>query len=174
MPFISRFAAIFSALLLIAMTNPAFAADDRASVLDRFSGIWTATGNSFGAEVKSRMVWSKALDGQFHRIDYDIIIDAEKAQRFSGIGHYKAVGDKTTGGHRTAGYWADNSGDLHPLSVTLEDDAIISIWGIAGKKMGRSEYRLITANRATVTDWLFTKTGWQQFNQAEFVRVPGK
>jgi hypothetical protein len=85
---------------------------------------------------------------------------------FSGIGHYK-----TTNKESTSGYWADNGGDLHPLSVKLEENAIISIWGVAGKKQGRTEYRLESQNRAIVTDWILVSDGWKQFNQATFVLI---
>ena len=142
-------------------------ASDQQSMFDLVTGSWVASGNSFGPDVKSEMTWSKTLDGQFYKIDYRIIMDAASDETFTGIGHYQATESNTT-----AGYWADNSGDLHPLSVTIEKDAILSIWGVAGGKQGRTEYRLVGEGRMWVTDWLLTGDGWRQFNKASFVRKP--
>lgn len=167
MTLISRSTLFLPALLLMAVAAVPAMAEQEAPVLERMAGTWTATGNSFGPNVKSRMVWSRTLDDQFHRIDYQIMINPEKAQTFTGVGHYKAGSER-----RTTGYWADNSGDLHPLSVEIEDNAIVTIWGVAGKKQGRTEYRLVNTNRAIVTDWLLTQSGWREFNRAEFVRDP--
>ncbi|MEL6876015.1 MAG: hypothetical protein AAGM33_11125 [Pseudomonadota bacterium] len=167
MRFINRSVAICWAALMLIFAAPHAVAEQKASVLERISGTWTATGNSFGENVKSRMVWSPVLAGRFHRIDYQIMIDPKKAQSFTGVGHYKATDEQ-----RTTGYWADNGGDLHPLSVEFEDNAIVSIWGVAGKKQGRTEYRMTAADRLMVTDWLLTASGWREFNRAEFVREP--
>lgn len=134
-------------------------------MFDRVTGTWVATGNSFGPSVKSEMIWSKTLDGQFYRIDYRINVDPAGDKTFAGIGHYRATESSSS-----TGYWADNSGDLHPLSVKIEDGAIISIWGVAGEKQGRTEYHLVTEQRMWVTDWLLTKDGWREFNKASFER----
>ncbi|WP_417619778.1 hypothetical protein [Parasphingorhabdus sp.] len=142
-------------------------ANDQQNIFDLVTGSWTASGNSFGPDVKSEMIWSKTLDGQFYKIDYRIIIDAASDKTFTGIGHYRATESNTT-----VGYWADNSGDLHPLSVTIGKDAIVSIWGVAGGKQGRTEYRLLNEGRVQVTDWLLTRDGWRQFNHASFARKP--
>ncbi|NCN86127.1 MAG: hypothetical protein GW808_08765 [Sphingomonadales bacterium] len=153
-----------------AATLPAFPAhaNDQQNIFDLVEGAWTASGNSFGPDVKSEMIWSKTLDGQFYKIDYRIIImDPATDKTFTGIGHYL-----DTDSNATVGYWADNSGDLHPLSVTIEQAAIISIWGVAGGKLGRTEYRLMDDGQIQVTDWLLTKEGWREFNRASFVRKP--
>lgn len=160
----SQISIVLGALLCLILASPSTNAEEPSTILDRFTGTWTATGNSFGDDIESEMVWTKTLDGQFYRIAYQINMQ----NSFRGIGHYKSTGDK-----KTTGYWVDNSGDLHPLSVTFEDDAIITIWGTAGKKQGRTEYRLISQDRATVTDWLLTGAGWRQFNHGKFERTSG-
>ena len=157
------------AFTFAAASLPAFPAhaNDQQNMFDLVEGVWTASGNSFGPDVKSEMIWSKTLDGQFYKIDYRIMIDALNDKTFTGLGHYRDTDSNTT-----AGYWADNSGDLHPLSVTIEKAAIISIWGVAGGKLGRTEYRLMDDGQMRVTDWLLTNEGWREFNQASFVRNP--
>lgn len=146
--------------MCLIMTIPSANAEEPQNILDRFTGTWISTGNSFGADVKTEMMWSKTLGGQFHRIDYTI----QMQNSFKGIGHYKATNTQAT-----SGYWVDNSGDFHPLSVKLGENAISTVWGIAGKKQGRTEYRLESQGRAIVTDWILTTGGWKQFNQATFI-----
>ncbi|MEP3467537.1 MAG: hypothetical protein ABJN65_16065 [Parasphingorhabdus sp.] len=151
------------AFLCLVLTAPSLQAEDSPTILERFTGTWIASGNSFGDDVEVKMTWSKILSGQFYRIDYQI----NMMNNFSGVGHYKATKERTT-----SGYWADNSGDLHPLSVEFKDNAIVTIWGVAGKKQGRTEYRLVNKDQATVTDWLLTAGIWNKFNHGEFVRTP--
>ncbi len=165
LPFTLWTLAVAIASLLISPL-PAFA-KDKQSMFDLLTGAWAASENSFGPDVKSEMIWSKTLNGKFYKIDYRIIMGAASDETFTGIGHYQATESNTT-----VGYWADNSGDLHPLSVTIGNDAIVSIWGVAGMKQGRTEYRLLDEGRVQVTDWLLTMDGWRQFNQASFTRKP--
>lgn len=146
--------------LCLVFTVPSAQAEENQNILDRFTGDWTAVGNSFGDTIKTEMKWSKSLSDQFRRIDYKIYME----KPFVGVGHYKISKDQTT-----SGYWVDNGGELHPLSVTLTDNAIITIWGMVGDKQGRTEYRLESEDRAMVTDWILTAGGWRLFNQAEFV-----
>lgn len=161
-----RIAKQFGTSLLVCLcllfSIPPAQAEETPNILDRFTGVWTATGNSFGESIKTEMRWSKTLDDRYHRIDYTIYMQ----NRFVGIGHYRATEDQTT-----SGYWVDNGGELHPLNVKLTEKAIITIWGVAGEKQGRTEYRLESKDRAIVTDWILTAGGWRQFNQAEFTLV---
>ncbi|MGB5485562.1 hypothetical protein [Parasphingorhabdus sp.] len=153
------------AIASAAISPSAAHASDQENIFDQVTGSWVASGNSFGPDVKSEMIWTKTLDGQFYRIDYRINMNPAGDKTFTGIGHYQA-----TETSNTVGYWADNSGDLHPLSVKIGKDSIISIWGVAGGKLGRTEYHLTDEGRISVTDWLLTNDGWRQFNKASFVR----
>jgi hypothetical protein len=154
--------AVFLALLLIA--TPTLAAP---KIFEALEGEWSAEGKAFGADAKSRMEWTPALDGKFFRVDYRIEMTRDGgAQVFEGVGHYQPQGES---GAR--GFWADNSGDLHPITAIVSDDVIISHWGVAGGKQGRTEYRLKDGG-VLVTDWILTPEGWKQFNQAAFKKAP--
>lgn len=159
-----RLAMILSAALMF--INPA-AAQTEQSIFERLEGVWTATGNSFGQQAQSEMVWSQTLSGKFYRIDYSILFDASGNNAFTGIGHYKLSTEP-----KISGYWADNSGDLHPLSAATETDRLLTVWGKAGSKMGRTEYRLLPDSSLQVTDWLLTTKGWEIFNKAVFQKQP--
>lgn len=161
---ILRLMMILSAALMF--INPALAQTEQ-SLFEKFEGTWRASGNSFGQQAQSKMVWSRTLDGKFYRIDYSIRFDDSGNSGFIGIGHYKLAAEP-----KVEGYWADNSGDLHPLKGATDPDRLLTIWGKAGSKMGRTEYRLLPNGRMQVTDWQLTDEGWQAFNKAVFQRQP--
>lgn len=153
---------VMMVLAMVLFINPA-AAQNEQSIFEKFAGTWLATGNSFGEQAKSSMIWSETLDGKYYRIDYQITVNDSGANSFTGIGHYRL-----SDGTNFDGYWADNSGDLHPLAAQAKTDRLTSIWGKAGAKQGRTEYLLLPDGHIQVTDWLLTKTGWREFNKAIF------
>ncbi|MEX0646091.1 MAG: hypothetical protein WD076_12325, partial [Parvularculaceae bacterium] len=147
-------AALFLAGLARAETPAIFAALD---------GAWAAEGKAFGADARSFMTWTPVLGGKFFRVDYRIeMTRADGVAAFEGVGHYQIESAETA-----RGFWADSSGDLHPIAAAISPDAIVSNWGAAGGKQGRTEYRLKDGG-VLVTDWILTPEGWKQFNQATF------
>ncbi|QTD55273.1 hypothetical protein [Parasphingorhabdus cellanae] len=142
--------------------NPARAQDEQF-LLEKFEGTWLATGNSFYEKAQSKMIWSKTLGDRFYRIDYSFSTRGNPEEGFSGIGHYR-VADKPD----VTGYWADNSGDLHPLNGKVRADRLRTIWGEAGSKQGLTEYLLLPDGALQVTDWLLTDDGWREFNKTTF------
>lgn len=144
----------------------AHAAAQEADWFDRAAGEWRAEGVSFGMPSVTEMRWSETLNGQFQRLDYRIEMTTPDggSSVFEGIAHYRV---QDTG---IEAYWADTTGDLHPIVATTEDGTLTSHWGRNGGKQGRSEYRL-TETGMTVTDWLLTAEGWREFNRTEFARV---
>lgn len=153
-------------LIAAACLSTAPAAAQDADWFDRAEGEWHAEGTSFGLPSTTRMVWTEALSGQFHRLDYRIDMTAPNGtmSSFEGIAHYRS----TEAG--IDAYWADSTGDLHPIVATAADGALTAQWGRVGVKQGRSEYRF-TDDGMTVTDWLLTPDGWRQFNRTDFVRA---
>ena len=157
--------AVFLAVVAV-LFSPVSAADN-PTIFDHIEGHWQAEGTAFGAPSTSDMIWDKTLDGHFYHVDYRIKMQrGDRVQTFHGIGYYRA-----TDGATTSGFWADNSGDLHRLNATLDDNRIETIWGEAGGKQGRTHYILRDDGRVEVTDWLLTGDGWKQFNTAIFTRI---
>ena len=138
---------------LICISVPA-AADDAQALLPRLLGDWQAQGEAFGRPAHSFMTWTSHLDGRFMRLDYRIEMARDADTRFDA-------------------FWADSSGDLHPIAATRDGDALVAHWGMDGHKQGRTRYELLDADRIEVTDWIKTADGWRQFNQAVFARVGG-
>lgn len=145
--------------------SPAFAQQpDAAQLLEDFKGEWTSTDPAFGAPAQSAMRWSSALGEKFSRLNYRIEMN-EGASVFEGVAYYrKAPGEKLTA------FWADNSGDLHPITAVRDGQALVAHWGVEGEKQGRTRYELVSVDEIEVTDWIKTDEGWRQFNHNVFRR----
>ena len=140
------------------------AAETPARLLEQFTGEWRAEGAAFGAPAKSHMAWSPALSGKHFRIEYRIEMFRDAGtSMFEGVGYYQLAE-----GEGLSGFWADNSGDLHPIRAEREGDALVSHWGVEDAKQGRTRYELLSSGEIEVTDWIRTDEGWRQFNNAVF------
>ncbi len=144
--------------------------DDAArSIFELFDGEWRSDGSAFGVPASSRMVWTPALDGKYVRLDYGIEMQPAQgaASTFQGVAYYRDAG-----GSNYKAFWADNSGDLHPISAQRDGDALVAHWGAEGSKQGRTRYQLSAPGKLEVTDWIKTADGWRQFNHNVFERAP--
>jgi hypothetical protein len=137
--------------------------------LERFLGAWQSGDNVFGQAADSSMRWAPALEGKFIRLDYVINPAGGEFDKsiFSGVGYYK-IGN----GPELKAFWADTSGDLHPITATLEGDALVSVWGVEGEKLGKTRYSLNADGTIGVTDWIWRDGEFKQFNQNTFSRAP--
>ncbi len=143
------------------------AAESTSALLAQFKGEWRSDGSAFGGAAESEMIWAPALNGKFFRLDYRVAVtrDDGAAFTFEGVAHYRLANDETL-----TAYWADNSGDLHPIRAEREGDALLSHWGVEGGKQGRTRYALLPTGEIEVTDWIKTTDGWRQFNQNQFTK----
>lgn len=158
---------ILAICAFIACVNAVATAAEPSPLIDQFIGSWSSDGDAFGAPAQSMMVWSPALGGKFTRLDYRIDMRrGEQQSFFEGTAYYRADGEG-----RWRAFWADSSGDLHPVSAEREGDAIVSHWGVEGAKQGRTRYELLPAGVMQVTDWIKTPEGWRQFNQNTFIKI---
>lgn len=134
-----------------------------------FLGEWASDGAAFGQKAHSTMKWTDTLDGAFIRLEYQINMENSegKKSRFEGVAHYKVSNSPSI-----KGYWADNTGDLHPISAVFEGTGLMAHWGVEGGKQGRTRYNLVSADTIDVTDWIKTADGWKQFNHNSFKRSP--
>lgn len=161
-----------SALALFFIAGEATAqAETPAALIAEFDGEWSSDGDAFGASATSTMHWASSLDGKFMQLSYRIEMSraADASSVFEGVAYYRL--DKSDA---ISGFWADNSGDLHPLHAKRDGQAIVSHWGAAGGKQGRTRYELTGADEMRVIDWILTPDGWRQFNDNIFSRTkPG-
>ncbi|WP_428407163.1 hypothetical protein [Hyphococcus sp.] len=155
---------------LSCLLQPAAAASPSA-LLAQLEGEWRSDGPAFGGAAESAMVWAQALKDKFYRLDYRVAVTREDGASFTfeGVAHYQ-LGE----GETLSAYWADNSGDLHPIRAERDGDALVALWGVEGAKQGRTRYQLLPSGEIEVTDWIKTKDGWRQFNQNRFMRIVEK
>lgn len=156
---------ILAALAIFAAAAGPARADSAAALLDRLEGDWVAAGEAFGAPADSQMRWTPTLGGKFMRLEYRIEMRpaGKEPSVFEGVAFYDRVD-----GERA--FWADNSGDLHPIRAETDGAALIAHWGVAGAKQGRTRYEATVEGKVAVTDWLLTKEGWRRFNATTFER----
>lgn len=160
-------APITAAIALVASAAADSDAPGAVVMLDRLEGAWVSDGDAFGAPARSDMIWDLALDGQFARVDYRIVMrpGGDVIRTFSGVGYY----DRIKG---VAGFWADSSGDLHPIRAVAEENALVAHWGAEGGKQGRTRYEILSSGEVEVTDWVLREGEWRQFNKNIFARAP--
>ena len=136
-------------------------------------GEWTSADPAFGFPAHSTMQWSLALDGKFSRLNYRIEMqtgdgsesDENATAVFEGVAYYQFLDP-----FNLRAFWADSSGDLHPISADWDGEALVADWGRVGEKQGRTRYELIKHDEMAVTDWIKTDEGWRQFNHSVFRR----
>lgn len=141
---------------------------ENEAIFQSFVGLWVSNEPAFGMSAETTMVWAPTLGGKFYRIDYRIEMQgpSEEISVFEGIGFYPAGKGKTF-----KAFWADNTGDLHPISAEHEGNVLTVIWGRPETELGRTRYELISPDQMKVTDWILTPDGWQQFNQKNLTRT---
>ena len=139
------------------------------SIFQLLEGTWQSNGPAFGQTAHSTMQWQPTLDGRYFRVNYDIAFGAEDAptSSFTGVGYYRMDSDAET----INGFWADNTGDLHPIEASVSADRILSTWGEQGKKLGQTEYRVLDGGDVEVTDWIWRDGEFRQFNQNSFKKA---
>lgn len=153
-------------LLLLLPAWPGSAQNDLT--LAPFLGHWQSDGDAFNAPARSTMRWTATMKDKQVRLDYRIEIqpDTEQSSVFEGVAYYRDTGQSSL-----RAFWADNSGDLHPIVASFDGEALTAHWGVAGAKQGRTRYRLTGEDEIQVTDWVLTDDGWRQFNDNRFVRI---
>ena len=161
-----RFFALFLAIgCLPLIANGSYSKD---KFLDRLAGHWRAEGVAFGMQARYQMKWEWVLDGRFARISYRIDMKGSdgKEQFFEGHGYYSPAGEGNYEGR-----WFDSQGEAHPIKASLNDNALVSIWGTPETKQGKSIYRLLENGNLELSDSLLMKDGtWRRFNHAIFER----
>lgn len=137
-------------------------------LLETFEGEWRSSDPAFGGPAQTVMQWSRTLDGKFMRLDYRIEMrpDTDDASVFEGVAFYRLEN-----ADELRAFWADNSGDLHPIRAERRDNGLHVEWGVEGGKQGRTLYDMIAPGEVEVTDWIKTDDGWRQFNHNAFTRV---
>ena len=163
----------FWILALVFLVVPPVAADNE-TIFSKLVGTWQAAGNAFGAPSTSIMQWTDGkLGGKFLRLDYLINRTTPNgpAPIFSGVAYYQMPASSSPREQDVHAFWADTNGNLHPISATIEENALAANWGTPTTEQGRTRYEMTDQGTVEVTDWVKTPNGWQQFNHTIFTRA---
>ena len=153
-------------LLLFAIGQSIAQASDSTTIFQQLNGLWQSDGQAFGQTARSTMKWQSTLDGRYFRVNYNISFGPADAPSgsFTGVGYYRLDSESET----VSGFWADNTGDLHPIDAAVGDGRLLSTWGIEGSKLGRTAYKILEDGKVQVTDWIWRDGDFRQFNQNAF------
>lgn len=157
--------AIAAALLLTAAVP--VDGDERVPPSDArdLLGSWSTDCDAWGTPAWCTLVWAEGLHASQLTVDYRIEARADGAAIFSGKGVYRVLG-----GNSLDGYWHDSGGAIHPLAAAWGETVLMTHWGIAGSKQGRTRYRITDAGQLEVTDWVLGESEWRQFMQVTYDR----
>lgn len=153
--------------VLACLFAPAFAQAEE-ELIARFMGEWHASGTSFGMPAETTMEWQEALGSAMARLDFTIEMTPASGpvSTFTGIAYYSLAGSDGFDA-----FWADNSGEVRPITTRREGDALISDWGGHGGEQGQTRYELLPSGEMEVTDWVLDEDEWRQFNHNVFMRM---
>jgi hypothetical protein len=139
-----------------------------SSILTRLKGDWKSNGTSFGSPSDITMIWQPTLQNAYMQIHYTIVMHTPKNgdQIFEGTGLYKQ--DSI---HHYTAVWADSQRELHPITAIDDETTLTSVWGVAGKKLGKTLYRFADNDTVEVVDYIQKKDGsWKEFSRNTFKR----
>lgn len=157
---------ILAAALLLGTALPAKAEDEQ--LLVGFIGEWQSNGDAFGRPALSTISFTPVFEGKFVHLEYAIkIIEGDTLlPAFSGAAYYKHVS-----GDQYQASWADSEGSIHPITATLNGQALTSLWGTENTRQGRTRYEILGDGTMRITDWAGVGNDWRQFNQNVFSRT---
>lgn len=136
--------------------------------LNRLAGNWEGEGRVSGMESKLSMNWQQTLGGKFMRLTFRNEMRGRdgSSQVFEGHAYYKVAAS-----NRYEGTWFDSQGAIHPIKATIDNQALISLWGSKETQQGRTIYRLTDDERIEVIDSLLSRDGsWKEFGRSLFRR----
>ena len=163
----------FTLFVLVFMLAPfKLALAEDYSALNDFIGQWQANGKAFGQPAFVLMEWAPTLNDKFVRLDYSISSadkNSETGERtlyFQGVAYYKQLNDNTL-----KAFWADNTGDFHPIQASRDGNTLIVLWGVEGEKQGKTKYALTDSDSIQVTDWILKDDVWTEFSDNLLFKV---
>lgn len=141
---------------------------DVPALLARLEGAWRGDGTILGQPAAVEMQWAPVLDRAFLRLTWVSHIGAPpKTMRFEGQAYYRRTGP---GAARAT--WFDSSGQVRPIVVTVDGDALVAAWGTPETEEGETTYRLESATRVLVVDRVRQKDRtWREFGRSTLSRT---
>ncbi len=145
--------------LILVFTYPILSQE---TIFDKLKGRWMASGTSFGNPAEIEMSWQKTLQDKFFQIHYKIASRVKNEDRvFYGTAYYR-----TDSAHHHSATWFDSGGEMHPITASDDGKALVSIWGVPGKKLGKTIYTILDDNSVEIVDYIQKKDQtWKEFSR---------
>ena len=138
------------------------------SVVHHFIGVWEGHGELFGSDAAFSMEWEWVLDERFVRLTFQNSVAGRdgtegtlEAQAF-----YRPIGAA-----EFEGTWFDSRGVSLPLTGSVENATLTSLWGSPETEQGRTVYRLLHEDQLEVEDFVLRGGEWHQFGHAIHTRL---
>ncbi len=131
-------------------------------------GDWEGQGTTSGLAASIRHTWQSALNGQFTTLHLSNRMVGNDGQvfEFAGVGYYKVAAEDTV-----SGVWVDTQGLIRPLRGSLDNLTLTIIWGTEETELGRSVYRVSSADELEAVNSVRNESGdWQEFGRAVLKR----
>lgn len=152
------------------MTLSAFAlaamllVETEAPLLSRFAGTWSGRGTWLGKPASAAATWQPVLGGRFLRLEYRVTPEGAAGTVFEGDAYWPLPSG-------ASGTWFDSQGNVHPLVLEPQSDAVSVVWGPPAEPRGRTLYRLTANGGLEIVDEVRAKDGaWRVFAQMAYER----
>jgi hypothetical protein len=150
------------AAALLALAAPAPTAPSLAA----WHGEWSGEGTAFGKAATATLVIAPAREDGETALAYHLSIAGTPPFRYAADATYR-VDDKG----RVRGSWTDSSGRTRPVGGRFAGRLWTNNWGSADVEIGRSSYRLESADMLSVSDSVLQDDGsWRVFSMLHYRR----
>lgn len=149
------FATIFFLLGISTITSQTF--------FDEVIGkTWEGNGTIMKTSTEFEMNWSKTLDNQFLRLDFQNQMNTKKGKViFSATAFYKVKSDSTI-----LGTWFDSQGNMYTLTGEVSNNKLIVNWGTSERQVGKTVYMMMDNGTIEVVDFSIQNGKEVQFGEA--------
>ena len=150
-------AAIFSLLGISKITSQTFFDD----VIGK---TWVGKGTIMKTPTEFKMNWSKTLDNQFLRLDFQNQMNTKNEKViFSATAFYKVKCDSII-----SGTWFDSQGNMYTLTGEFSNKKLTVNWGTLEKQVGKTVYEINIKGKIEVNDYVINNGKEVQFGEATY------
>lgn len=151
---------------LAAVAAPAAAQAPPAPPLAAWHGEWSGAGTAFGNPATATLTIGPLAKGDSTRLVYRLSVEGTPHMTYSAEATYRVDARG-----RVTGTWSDSHGRVRPIGGRVSAQDWTNNWGSADVEIGRSTYRLETADRLVVSDSVLDHDGsWRTFAMLHYRR----
>ena len=163
-------AVLFFLITIFSLNAQESSSAKKTDFLQQLIGSWSGEGKAFGNAATISLVCKPSLENRFTQLSYKMLIHipSQPDQVFEGVAYYKP-----DSAQQYVATWFDSGGDMHPIKSSVEGTTMTSLWGIPGKKYGKTVYHLKDNTSLEITDYIFRNSDqtWREFNRNTITRI---